>query len=239
MRCHADRWGGKLTLAGPFDTKNPLLIGPCTRRGEFDPGTDERDRGSAVKYRVAQCIAAVVLAAGAFGGCDNYFNMTQPLTDPITIGIVNKTPYRAILTAGAWEPLDQDSLVQFGNARLEGADDADAGQGVIWMPAEGATVACRREVHIGTQAMLNQIRKKEKELAAVSPITDEDAMVVGVNFSDAPADSPDAANPTVGYAEPIAVQHGVDYPCGSVLIFTLVEDPEAQGGFRINFGVIY
>ncbi len=173
--------------------------------------------------------------------------MTQPLTSPVVVGIINETPYRAILTVGAWEPLDQNSLPDFQNLRIESKDNDTTGNGVVWQTTQvlssgTATPGCRRSISIGSPALLQQIRNEKDVLTQVTPpydITDEDAMVVGANFSDAPADSPDAANPTVGTAEPITVNDGIKYPCGSIVVFKLIEDPEATGGFRIDSGVIY
>lgn len=193
-------------------------------------------------------IAAVVLTAGAVGaGCDQYFYNTQPLTNAVVVGIINETPYRAILTAGAWEPLDQTSLPDFGNVRIESKDNDPTGQGGVWLTTQvlssgTATPGCRRSISIGSSELIQQINNEKSILANVTPaftITDQAAMVTGVNFSDAPKDSPDAANPTVGTAEPITVNDGIDFPCGSIVVFTLVQDATAPSGFRIDFGVIY
>lgn len=206
-------------------------------------------RGRLVRYRLLQAVAAVVLVVGSLGaGCDFAGGSTQPLTDSVTVGVINTTPYRAIFTIGAWEPLDRESLPQFFNVRLESQENAtDGHEGAYTMrtavlSSGTATLGCRRAISIGSADLVRQINNKEDILVQVEPayeITDEEAMITGVNFSDAAADSPDAANPTVGTAEPVVVEHGVDYPCGSVVIFTLVEDPEAEGGFRIDAGTIY
>ena len=76
-------------------------------------------------------------------------------------------------------------------------------------------------------------------------ITDERALVTGVNFSSAPAGDPLAAEPTEGTAEPKDVLNGVDFTCirtdirqttgTGLLIFTFEQDASAPGGFRIDF----
>ena len=47
-----------------------------------------------------------------------------------------------------------------------------------------------------------------------------------------------AALATAGTAEGIEVRLGVDYACGDQLIFTFVEDAEANGGFRIEYSLL-
>lgn len=201
-----------------------------------------------MRYRLAKSVAAAVLAVGALGGgCDQYFYMTQPLTNPVTVGIINKTPYRAIFTFGAWEPLDSQSLPQFINTRLESKTNDPTGEGTasvqtLTLASGAATPGCRRSISLGSSELIQQINNKKDVLKIVSPpfeITNKGAMITGVNFSDAALDSPDVDNPTVGTAESVTVDNGVDYPCGSAVIFTLVQDAQAKGGFRVDVGTIY
>jgi 2Fe-2S ferredoxin len=52
-------------------------------------------------------------------------------------------------------------------------------------------------------------REPNSRLSCQIKVTDERALINGVNFSDAPLDSPDAANPTVGTADGLTVLQGV------------------------------
>ncbi len=67
---------------------------------------------------------------------------------------------------------------------------------------------------------------------------DADAFDTVVHFSSAPSDSNAAALPTEGTALGREVLLGVDYSCADEIIFTFVQDPDAVGGFRIDFEVI-
>jgi hypothetical protein len=58
-----------------------------------------------------------------------------------------------------------------------------------------------------------------------------------VYLSDASTESDAVELPTVGTAEGIEVRLGVDYSCDDLLIFTITDDPDAPGGFRIDFEV--
>jgi hypothetical protein len=59
-----------------------------------------------------------------------------------------------------------------------------------------------------------------------------------VHFSSAPAGSTGEGLPTQGTAEGIERLLGVDYSCEDQLVFTFVQDPDAPGGFRIDYQVI-
>lgn len=199
-----------------------------------------------MKYKLLQGLAAAVLSVGAIGGGCDLASNTQPLTDAVTIGIVNKTPYRAVFTLGAWEPLDRESLPQFYNLRIESEESDLIGQGVgsvstLVLRSGTATPGCRRAIAIGTADLIQQIKNKKDILDKMTPpfdITNEGAMIPGVDFSDAVIDSPDVDNPTIGTAEPAEANHGIDFPCGAMVVFTLVEDPLSKGGFRVDVGTI-
>jgi len=171
--------------------------------------------------KIGRCVATAVILVAGLVGCDTYFNLTQPLDEQISIALVNKTPYRAVFTIGAFDPFDQNTIPDFQQFRLEG-DSVDFFQN-----------DCRRAVAVGSQRLIDLINDSGQNVA------DADALVVGVNFSGAAANDPEAAQPTEGTAESIEVFHGVDYPCGALLIFTFVQDADAPGGFKVEFGVIF
>lgn len=61
---------------------------------------------------------------------------------------------------------------------------------------------------------------------------------VVVNFSAAAAGTSAENLPTAGTAEGREVRLGVDYSCGDLAIFTFEQDPNAPGGFRIDYNLI-
>ena len=197
-----------------------------------------------------QGVAAVALVFGAVGAGLSP-NVWTPLTnEPVTILIINATPYRAIFTVGAYENLDQNTVVEPGTVLLESqANDPDR-LGTTWLRTARITpgaftpaqAACRRAISIGSPEMIKLINDKKDiyKDTTLGFTLDDRALVTGVYFSDAAIDSLDAASDTRGRAEPLTLLHGVDYPCGSYVILRLVEDSTAVDGFRVQFdGVIY
>lgn len=155
----------------------------------------------------------------------DYF--TEEIFGNINVQIVNNTPYRASFTFGTYNDLDRNGPgpVDVRQRRLEA-------HGVT----EVIDVFCRRELAIGTQALVDRI------LATDSDETedfDRDAFSDRVNFSSAPADDPAAALPTVGTANGVLTRLGVDFACNDTIIFTLQEDPNAPGGFRIDYILLH
>jgi len=67
---------------------------------------------------------------------------------------------------------------------------------------------------------------------------DADSFDTVVHFSAAASDSDAAALPTAGTALGVEKLLGVDYSCADLLVFTFTEDPDAEGGFRVDFEVI-
>ena len=187
-------------------------------------------------YRIMQGVAAVALVFGAVGAsCDGISpNVYTPLTDPVTIGIINATPYRAIFTGGAFDNLDQHSVPQFGTVLLESQANDGANMGVTWLK----TTSCRRAVSIGSAELLKLINDQGLDKSA--SVTNKAALITGVNFSDAPLGGADETNPTQGTAQGLTVLQGVDYPCGSFVILRLEQDSTAPGGFKVVLdGVIF
>jgi hypothetical protein len=185
-----------------------------------------------VVYRMIQAIVAVGLVLGAVGAsCDNISpNVYTPLTDPVTMAIINATPYRAVFVGGAFDNLNQKSVPQVGTVLLESQTNAPDTKGVIWLQ----TTSCRRALSIGSPELLKLIKDQNVT------VSNKKALVNGVNFSDAPLGSDFETNPTQGTAQPLTVLQGVDYPCGSLVIFRMVQDASAEGGFKIVLdGVVF
>jgi hypothetical protein len=172
--------------------------------------------------------ALVTLSAVLSTSCatDFILNLIEERSGQITVVIINNTPYRAAFSLGSYDALDRDppGPIDFIQRRIEGNTTSAL-----------LTLECRRNVAIGTAEMIaraidNGLHEEEG--------ADLDAFVPEVNFSSAPADSAAAASPTVGIAEGREVRLGVDFGCGDELIFTLLEDAAAAGGFRVEFDLL-
>lgn len=198
-----------------------------------------------------QGVAAVALMLGAVGAsCDMSPNVYTPLTDPVTVGVINATPYRAIFTIGSYDNLDEKTIPVPSTALLESQanDTTGLGTGSVRTASINVnsftpvTAVCRRAISIGAPEMIKLINDNKAiySNAQVNMKLDERALITGVNFSDAALDSPDVANPTRGTAAPLTLLQGEDFPCGSYVIIRLVEDATAPGGFKAQLdGVIH
>jgi len=196
----------------------------------------------------ARTIKWTALALFACAGCN--VNALQSLTAPtsdllpggniadraLTVGFVNNSAARAIFTFGSFNPLDQDGVpTGFGQLRLE-ANTASA----------QFNIPCRRIVSVGGPQLIALIEDNQTNPAI--NVTDDNALINGVNFSTAPLGDPLEAAPTEGTALGIDLTVGVDFTCSradinditgtGLVIFTLDEDAAAPGGFSISFQFI-
>lgn len=177
------------------------------------------------RARPATLLLVTALASGC--GQDMLKNLTADLDGNVSVIVVNDTDFRAALTLGSYDALDRDppgpaSIQQF---RVEARTST--------APVE---VTCARNCAVGTQELFDRI--VDRELDKSTADFDDDAFDTVVHFSDAPATSPLAAAPLIGSADGVNKRLAVDYSCGDQLIFTLRQDPDAPGGFRIDFSVI-
>ncbi len=177
--------------------------------------------------RRAVLTATAFVTALAIAGCDLVYNMIEERSGNVTILIINNTPYRASFTIGSYDAWDRNppGRVEFEQRRLEAHSTE---------PTFG--LACKRNIAIGTQALVDRILDTDGDDRSGF---DADAFDDVVHFSSAPVDSTAAALPTVGTAQGIEVLLGVDFACEDELIFTFEEDPDAPGGFRIDFSVLH
>jgi hypothetical protein len=164
-----------------------------------------------------------------FGGCsgDLIFNLTEERTGNISVVFINDTDYRASFTFGSFDDLSRDpafTQVDVQQRRLESNSSTPP-----------ISLGCQRDFAVATQRFVRRVIAVD---ADQQPDFDQDAFTASVSFSDAPSDSPAAALPTVGTAEGRIVRLGVDYSCNDQLLFTFEQDPNAAGGFRIDFSVI-
>ncbi len=179
--------------------------------------------------------AGLVVAAGLLGnlcGCgDVWLNLTKERTGDasragtISVVFINNTPHRASFSFGVWDAWDKSpGPAALRQLRLEGSTSSAP-----------ASLSCQRNFAIGTQDFVDRVLETKADDTATF---DPDAFGTVVNFSSAPTDSDAAALPTEGTALGVEKLLGVDYSCADRLIFTFVQDPDAAGGFRIDFEAI-
>lgn len=157
----------------------------------------------------------------------------SPTPRALQVGFINNTPFRAIFTFGAYDQLDKDTLpTGFGQIRLEGNTSS---------PQQ--VQPCRKTFSLGGDELIQMIDTNRNDPSI--NITDERALVRGVNFSGAALGDPLEAEPTEGTAEPRLVLNGIDFTClrtdirqttgTGLLLFTFEQDATAPGGFRIDY----
>jgi hypothetical protein len=156
-----------------------------------------------------------------------------PTPRAVQVGFINNTPFRAILTFGAYDPSDQETLpTVFSPLRLEGNSSSPQ-----------AAQPCRQAFSVGGAELIRLITENEADPSI--NVTDPRALIRGVNFSGAPLGDPLEAEPTEGTAEGLVLLSGVDFTCArtnirqttgtGLLLFTFEQDAAAPGGFRIDF----
>ena len=176
----------------------------------------------------------MMLSAGlvSFGGwgcaAELLQNQTAPLSGNISVGIVNDTSFRASFTIGTYNDLQRNppGVVNFNQNRLAAG-----------LSSAASSLPCGRNLAIGTAKLLQRVLDTNGDQSTAN--FDEGAFSVTVNFSDAPDGSDLEAVATVGTAVGLDKLVGVDFSCGDELIFTFRRDPDAEGGFRIDFQLIH
>ncbi len=175
--------------------------------------------------RVTLLFVLVALLSAAQLGCGEIvLNQIAERSGDVEVVFINNTSYRAALSYGTWDALDLDppGAIDLQQARIE-----------AFSTTAGVTIDCARNFAVGTQDLV------DRALATDAPADladfDADAFDATIHFSDAPADSDLAGAATVGTAVGIEKLLGVEYACGDQLFITLEEDPDAPGGFRLDF----
>jgi hypothetical protein len=176
-------------------------------------------------------VVAAFGLAGAFAaasGClqTTLLNLTKERTGNILMAFVNTTNADAGFTLGTWDAWDRTPgpiNMQQTTVRAHSASAA-------------ATIGCARNAAIATQDLVDRV------IATKTDVTDTtfnpDLFDSVVRFTLAASDSSGANLPTAGTAVGVELLLGVDYSCGDEIVFTLVEDPAAPGGFRVDHEVI-
>jgi len=154
-------------------------------------------------------------------------NLTAERRGNVTVRVINTTPYTAAFTYGSWDAWDRSPPGPVQMQQLVLAANSSSAP---------ATVTCARNFSIGTRDFIE--RAELVDAPETFSNFNPDAFDSVVHFSNIPPGNPGAALPTVGTALGNSRLLGRHYECGDELIFTLVEDPDAEGGFRIDFSVI-
>ncbi len=168
--------------------------------------------------------------AGLFSGlagCNPvvWKNLTKERTGNVTLTFVNNTTFRASFSYGSWNRWNEaPGPVVLQQLRLEANTTSS-----------NATLPCDRNISIGTQPFVDRVILTE---ADDTTGFDPEAFDTVVHFSAADTDDDTSGLPTAGSALGVDKLLGVDFSCADQLVFTFVVDPDAEGGFRIDYEVI-
>jgi hypothetical protein len=173
--------------------------------------------------------AGLALTVAALtGGCtgDLVANLTETKEGSIILIFINTTPYRASFACGSYDTLQRSppGPIDFRQVQVE--------RNVTSAEEE---IVCRRNTALGTAALIQRATDTEQY---TNEAFDPDIFSPVINFSAATRNTEGESLPTVGTAEGIEVRLGVDYACGDVLYFTFEEDPNAPGGFSVEFDLL-
>jgi len=188
-------------------------------------------RGNNVRsfvMRIGLLVAGCVLVLPATLSCSSpiVHYLTAERQGNVTFVFVNDTPFRAAFSFGTYDALDH----------TPGATELRQLRVAAKSSSAPVTVTCRRNAAIGTEEYVQRVIDTEADLAATNFIPD--AFDTTVHFSSAPDGSPTADLPIDGFAVGVEKLLGIDFSCSDQLMFTFREDPDAEGGFRIDFSVI-
>ncbi len=142
---------------------------------------------------------------------------------------INNTPNRAIFTFGTYDEFDRDTvpnLTQFSSA--ESTQDLEGNSQVGPLDIE-----CARVFSVGGQGLLSRINSNLDE-----EDYDSTPLVSGVYFSSSSATSDDADQPTAGTAAALDAFIGVDFECGSMLIYRFETNDLGPEEFKVELTVI-
>lgn len=172
---------------------------------------------------LAGCGGALAGSFGSLGG--------DTAGERGTLGVlfINNTPYRALLTAGTFDPADENSnptFVQFGSDPsrrvLEGGTSSEV-----------VSLTCARVFSVGGEALIARIRATADENEI-----DATAMNAGIGFSSAPMSDDDAGVANQGRATARTFVLGADFPCNALLIVRLEVADTGTAPFTFRFSYI-
>jgi hypothetical protein len=166
-------------------------------------------------------LAALLILGSVSCTRDQFLANTVARRGNANFAFLNETPYRAIFSFGLFDPLDQKTQLQFDQLRLEGESFSQVFQ-----------LSCQRAISVGSERLLVLAEDQDVQ------INDNDAFVVGVSFSDTDAEDPLAGRPTVGRADPLTLQLGIDYSCETFVVFIFRQDEQTPSVFHIDWLVM-
>ncbi len=215
-------------------------------------------RGIGMAALVCSAGVAVVIALGCTAQA--FLNATAPLGDAILInadvarlnngerrgrlgvGFINKTSFRAIGTFGGYDPQDKETIVTFGQLGVTLQYDLEPN-----VVSRVYSIPVTRAFTLGGQRLIELIFEQDREsqnaqlasyptdAALGTFLPDLDLLNEKIGFTGAPFGDPQDSVPTQGTAESSTVYIGQHYRQDSLLIFRFSADPNAAGGFRIDF----
>ncbi len=154
-------------------------------------------------------------------------NLTKEKTGNVSVVFINTTNARAAFSFGSYDAWDRSpGPVTLQQARVD-----------AFTTNAPVSILCRRNIAVAGADFVKRVidARADENLATFDPNLFDEV----VHFSSAPSgDEPAASLPTAGTALGREVLLGIDFSCGDQLIFKFVEDPDAPGGFRVDFEVI-
>jgi hypothetical protein len=177
---------------------------------------------------ISVAAAATLVGMWTLSGCNGtiWANQTKERTGDVTIAFVNTTTADAGFTYATWDQWDHSpGAINFKQ---------------LTVPAQSSTATntlpCARNLGVGTQDMVTRVRETKADVADTT--FNPDLFDTVVRFTATNAGTSADNLPTAGTAQGVELLLGVDYSCADEIIFTFVEDPDAPGGFRVDFEVI-
>jgi hypothetical protein len=173
-------------------------------------------------------LAAVALAnLWSLPGCTGMIweNQTKERSGNLSFSFVNTTSADAGFTFATWDEWDHSPGIIDINQLTVPALTTSTVQ----------TLPCARNAAIGTQKMVTRVLETKTD---VSDTFNPDLFDSVVRFTATNAGTDAGSLPTAGSADGVGLLLGVDYSCNDQIVFTFVEDPDAPGGFRVDFEVI-
>lgn len=207
--------------------------------GNPNQPVDGRRSGRCFRWALRGFAGVVALAMGV-AACtptafiNNFSSLggdTPGGRDSIRIAFMNDTPFRAIFTFGTYDPLNQGFTPRF-NQFTTNADRTRRLEGNS--QSQDFTFVCGRMVSIGGKQLIDRIVEGQLDR---DEAVDQNALKPGIAFSDKPLDDPQAGEATAGTDEGIETLQGVEYECGSLLVYTLVQDAAQPDGFRVDLSI--
>lgn len=194
---------------------------------------------SIVRYfmmRRLRCTGLLGCVIAAAGCADILLNQTASLggdtageRGTIEIVFINNTPHRALFTAGTYDHTDADTVPQF--VQFGGTSPLRVLQGNS--TSETLELPCARLLSIGGEALASLVRETASE-----EDFNEDALLIGVGFSSAPAGDPEAAAPDAGFAAARTFLLGADFPCNALVVIRLEINDAGPEPFLVTMSFI-